>query len=633
MPLLRLTRVSLAYGHLPLLAGIDFEIDAGERVCVIGRNGAGKSTLFRVIAGAAQPDDGEVWRAETLRVAHLEQEAALAADVTVYQAVADGLGETGRLLADYRRSAEAAESGRRDAIERLATLQAEIEARHGWNLAPRVEAMLTRLGLPARARFADCSGGVRRQAMLARALVGEPDLLLLDEPTNHLDIRAIGWLEEFLLAFNGGLMFITHDRALLRRLATRIVELDRGRLYSFPGDYASYLRRKEELLEAEARAGAKLDRQLSEHEAWLRQGVKARRKRNQGRVQKLQRLRQERAARLEAAGRADFALDAGAASGKLVVSLRHVGFGYGEREIVRDFSTHILRGDRIGIVGPNGCGKSTLLRLILGELEPARGEIRRGTRLALAYFDQHRDQLDPEKTVRDNLSEGRDYIAVRGRSRHVIGYLKDFLFPPERIDSPVKALSGGERNRLLLAKILAEPANLLVLDEPTNDLDVETLELLEDLLADYDGTLLLVSHDRSFLDNVVTSTLVFEGEGVVREHVGGYEEWERHQRRRAPAPEPAPPAERAARPRAAPARARKVSYNESRELERLPARIEALEAEQARLHAAAGDPAFYQQPGERVAAAVTRLEQVTRELEELYARWEELEAVAAGRGD
>jgi ATP-binding cassette subfamily F protein uup len=465
--------------------------------------------------------------------------------------------------------------------------------------------------------------------MLARALVSEPDLLLLDEPTNHLDIAAIAWLEEYLLGFNGALMFITHDRTFLRHLATRIIELDRGQLTSFPGDFDHYLRKKDELLEIEARASAKFDKKLAEEEAWIRQGVKARRKRNQGRVRALEALRNARRRRLELSGTVSLEVDSGEQAGKVVADLRHVDFRFGDQWIIRDLSTRILRGDRVGIVGPNGCGKSTLLKLLLGELQPTGGWITHGTRLEIAYFDQHRRTLDPDKTVRDNLSEGRDYISVKGRSRHVIGYLKDFLFPPERIDSPVKALSGGERNRLLLARLFTQPANLLVLDEPTNDLDVDTVELLEELLAEYDGTLLLVSHDRAFLDNVVTSTLVFEGDGRVGDYVGGYEDWLRQ--RRTPAaekrakpstearPEP-PPRERP------PAAKKKLGFKETRELEALPARIEALEREQRELEAQVSEAAFYQQDKETIATALARVTALRAGLEAAYARWAELES-------
>ena len=445
MPLLRLDKISLAYGYLPLLAQVDFQIEAGERVCLIGRNGAGKTTLFRVITGAAAPDGGEVWRMETLRVAHLEQEVPADTAQTIFEVVAGGLGELGRQLSEYHQlTAEELDSG---SMQKLALLQTQIEARGGWNVHQKVETILTRLGLPQDKRLSDCSGGTRRQVMLARALVNEPDLLLLDEPTNHLDINAITWLETYLLDYRGALMFITHDRTFVRRLATRIVELDRGMLLSFPGDFDAYLRKKDELLEIEERASAKFDKKLAEEEVWIRKGIKARRTRNEGRVRALQALRHEKAERLEAQGKARFSIDAGNLSGKLVVDVRRVSFRYGEDWIVRDFSTRILRGDRIGLLGPNGCGKSTVLKLILGELTPTSGEVVLGTRLQLAYFDQHRRILDPEKTVRENMSDS-DYVTVKGRSRHVIGYLKDFLFPPERIDSPVKALSGGERNRL-----------------------------------------------------------------------------------------------------------------------------------------------------------------------------------------
>jgi len=629
MTLLTLTDISLAYGHLPLLAHVDFQIEKGERVCLVGRNGTGKSTLFRVITGVAQPDDGELWRRDTLRVAHLEQEVPADRDDTIYEVVAGGLGEMGELLTRYHNVTHHVGTAEASLAE-LADLQARIEARDGWNISQKVETVLSRLNLPADKRLTDCSGGLRRQVMLARALVSEPDLLLLDEPTNHLDIAAITWLEEYLLSFNGALMFITHDRTFLRHLATRIVELDRGRLTSFPGDFDQYLRKKDEMLEAEARANAKFDKKLADEEVWIRQGIKARRTRNEGRVRALQALRRARATRLEVGGKASLAVDAGEASGKIVADLRHVDFRFGDRWIIRDLSTRILRGDRVGIVGPNGCGKSTLLRIILGELEPTAGRVVMGTRLQLAYFDQHRRSLDPEKTVRNNLAEGRDYVTVKGRSRHVIGYLKDFLFPPERIDSKVKSLSGGERNRLLLAKIFTEQANMLVLDEPTNDLDVDTLELLEELLSEYEGTLLLVSHDRAFLDNVVTSTLVFEGDGQVGEYVGGYEDWLNQRaapaeraKREALSQQPAPEAQAKTPPPAG--QKRKLSYKETRELETLPGRIEQLEREQQQLEASMSHAAFYQQEKSAIAQTMARAEELRGQLEAAYARWEELE--------
>ena len=623
MPLLRLDNVSLAYGHLPLLAHVDFQIEPGERVCLVGRNGTGKSTLFRVIAGVAPPDDGEIWRQDTLRIGHLEQELPPDAEQRVFEVVAGGLGELGALLTDYHRVTHQAGAAERSSLARLADLQARIEALDGWNISQKVETVLTRLSLPADMTLTDCSGGIRRQVMLARALVSEPDLLLLDEPTNHLDISAITWLEKFLLAYHGALLFITHDRTFLKRLATRIIELDRGKLSSFPGDFDAYLRKKEELLDIETRAAAKFDKKLAEEEAWIRQGIKARRTRNEGRVRALQAMRRERGRRLAAQGKASFGIDAGDLSGKLVVDLRHVSFRYGDNVIIRDLSTGILRGDRVGIIGPNGCGKSTLLKLILGEVAPTSGQVVLGTRLRVVYFDQQRGRLDLEKTVRENMSDS-DIITVKGRSRHVIGYLKDFLFPPERIDSPVKALSGGERNRLLLAKIFTRSVNMMVLDEPTNDLDVDTLELLEDLLADFKGTLLLVSHDRTFLDNVVTSTLVFEGDGKVGQYVGGYADWLRQR----VTEEQAATSQRAGAPAADAKRGnnnRRLSYKEQRELEALPGKIESLEAEQAELHAVLSNPEFYQRPHDKIAAAMERLKGVTNDLEACYARWQSLE--------
>jgi ATP-binding cassette subfamily F protein uup len=634
MPLLRLENISHAYGHVPLLTHVDFQVDAGERVCLIGRNGTGKTTLFRVINGSLVPDEGEIWHGETLRVAHLEQEVPPDTDQTIFQVVAAGLGELGALLARYHKLTQHAELAKQDSLRELAQLQSRIEMLDGWNIQQKVETVLTRLNLPEDKRLVDCSGGTRRQVMLARALVSEPDLLLLDEPTNHLDINAITWLEKYLLNYNGAVMFITHDRTFVRRLATRIVELDRGKLTSFPGDFDRYLQKKDELLEIEDRAAAKFDKKLAEEEVWIRRGVKARRTRNEGRVRVLQALRKEKAERLDAQSKARFSIDAGAASGKLVVDVRHVSFRYDENTIIRELSTRIMRGDRVGIIGPNGSGKSTLLKLILGELEPTTGEVVLGTRLQLAYFDQHRRMLDTEKTVRENMSDS-DHVTVRGRSRHVIGYLKDFLFPPQRIDSPVKALSGGERNRLLLAKIFTQSANMIVLDEPTNDLDVDTLELLEELLSEYEGTLLIVSHDRTFLDNVVTSTLVFEGDGKFNEYAGGYEDWERYQRQ---IPDPLTETKKRVATQSVTTRAqaksndiaRKLSYKEQRELVALPGKIEALETEQRELDKRMGGANFYRQPRDTITATMERIEAVKIDLESAYGRWQELESMGGG---
>ena len=626
MPLLTLNNVSLAYGHVPLLDKVDLLLDKGERVCLVGRNGAGKSTLLRVVQGRAAADDGEVWRRDGLRLAWLEQEVPADSGETIYDSVAEGLGELGRLFTDYHHAALEAGNGEA-ALNRLAGCQAKIDAVDGWNMQSRIESVLSRLQLDADMSLDACSGGMRRRVMLARALVGDPEGLLLDEPTNHMDIEAIRWLEEFLLGFNGALIFITHDRAFLQRLATRIVELDRGHLTSFPGDYATYLQKKEELLAAEERANAKFDKQLAEEEVWIRQGIKARRTRNEGRVRQLQAMRRERAARRESQGKARFAVNSGEASGKIVAELRDVSFAYQGTPIIRGLSTRIMRGDRVGLIGPNGSGKSTLLKLIMGQLEPQSGEVIRGTRLQSAYFDQHRAILDPEKSVRDNVGDGRDSIEYRGRTRHVVSYLREFLFEPQRLDSPVKSLSGGERNRLMLAKLFLKPANVLVLDEPTNDLDVDTLELLESLLAEYDGTLLLVSHDRAFLDNVVTSTLVFEGDARVAEYIGGYEDWLRQ--RKSPsseAPARSDTAKTGKPAKATEAKAKKLSYKDQRELEQLPKTIEKLEQEKDELETTIADGGFYRRDKEAVAKTLARHDELQVQLDQAYARWEVLEA-------
>jgi len=634
MPLLRLDKLSLAFGHRALLEDANLELRRGERVCLLGRNGEGKSSLLRIIAGEINADDGERWIRPGVRVASLAQEATMDSAAPVFEVVAAGLPGLGQKISDYHQAVAALQqaSGEAD-LQRLAGLQQELEAAGGWELEQRVERVLSRLQLDGDAAFDTLSGGWRRRVMLARALVADPDVLLLDEPTNHLDIEAITWLEEFMLDYRGALLFISHDRAFVRRLATRIIELDRGRLTSWSGDYDDYLQRKAEQLEVESRHDALFDKKLSQEEAWIRQGIKARRTRNEGRVRALLQLREQRRQRRERSGRADLQLDAGEKSGKLVFEAEHVQVRFGERVVIRDFSTSILRGDRVGIIGPNGAGKSTLIKVLLGELQPDSGRVQRGTRQQVAYFDQQREQLDPGATLMDSVGEGSPRVVVNGRDRHVAGYLRDFLFPPERLNSPVSTLSGGERNRLLLARLFARPANLLVMDEPTNDLDVETLELLEELLLDYPGTLLLVSHDRAFLDNVVTSTLVFEGEGVISEFVGGYSDWLRQrqdgERTRAQAPQAA---RREVRDKPAPAEARqggrprKLSYKEQRELETLPQTIEALEGEQAQLQQASSNPEFYRRPGEEVSAALARMEAIAAELERCYARWETLES-------
>ena len=530
MPLIILDKVSVAFGMNPLLEAVDLQIEPGERVCLIGRNGCGKSTLLKLIDHQLQPDSGSLWHRPGLRLARLSQELPDDEQATVFQTVVGGLDTLGQLVNDYHEAVvQLATVSSPEQLRRVERLQQALEARDGWRLNQRVESVLTRLSLPAEQLLGELSGGWRRRVALARALVCDPELLLLDEPTNHLDLEAIQWLEEQLLEYRGGLLFVTHDRAMLDRLATRIVELDRGVLTSWPGDYQRFLDKKAAALEVEERHNAKFDKLLSREEAWIRQGIKARRTRNQGRVKTLKALREERRQRRQQPGRPGFGLEQGENSGQLVIEAQKIDYTWQDTPLIRDYSVRILRGDRIGLIGPNGSGKTTLLNILLGRLPPDKGRVRLGSRLQVAYFDQLRSQLDLEKSVIDNVAEGREFIHVDGRNRHIISYLGDFLFTPERVRTPVKALSGGERNRLLLARLFSQPANLLVLDEPTNDLDIETLELLEELLMTYRGTLLLVSHDRAFLDNVVTSCLVFEGQGRVQEYVGGYSDWLRQQ--------------------------------------------------------------------------------------------------------
>ena len=600
MPLVTLDRVSSAYGHLPLLDNASLQVDAGERVCVIGRNGTGKSTLLRIIGGELEPDSGSVWRQPALRIGRLPQDVVLRDSRPVFEVVADGLGMDGD---------------------------------EEWQRETRVKRVLSRLDLDAGACVAALSGGWQRRVLLARALVGEPALLLLDEPTNHLDIEAMTWLETFLIDYPGAITFVTHDRVFLQRVATRIVELDRGRLSSWPGDYAAFLRNKEAALANEAAQQAKFDKRLAGEEAWLRQGIKARRTRDEGRVRALLAMRSERAARRAQPGMARLQADSGDGSGQLVIETTGISKAFGGGAVVADASVRVMRGDRVGLIGPNGSGKTTMLRMLIGELEPDSGDIRLGTNVTVAYYDQQREQLDPERTVFDTVADGHDSVIVNGKPRHVHGYLRDFLFLPERAASPVKALSGGERNRLLLARLFTRPAHLLVLDEPTNDLDIETLELLEALLVDWPGTLLLVSHDRAFIDHVVTSTLVFEGEGRVREYIGGYTDWLRQRRHAAPLPPPSStPRTQAAAPAESvpPAASRKPSYREQRDLEELPARITAMEREQEQLNAAAAAPDFYKEKAEVIHQTLARLGALEKEILDAYARWDELDS-RAGR--
>jgi ATP-binding cassette subfamily F protein uup len=620
MPLLSFDHVSIAFRREPLLEDASFQIEAGERVCLIGRNGVGKSTLLKIVSGEVTPDRGEIWRKPGLSIASLSQELPVEEDATVFDVVASGLADLGRLLAEFHHVAHAASHSAAQ-LARMDALQHELEVRGGWSLSQRVDHILARLELQPDATLGSLSGGWRRRVALARALVCKPDLLLLDEPTNHLDIEVIEWLEAELLEFAGGVLFVTHDRALLTRLATRIVELDRGTLTSWPGDYPRFLAQKATALEEEARHRALFDKKLAQEEVWIRQGIKARRTRNEGRVRALLELRAERARRRELEGKSRLALDSGRASGKLVIDAQHLTFAYGDTPIVTDFSIRIMRGDRIGLLGANGVGKTTLLRLLLGQLEPTSGSVRLGTKLEIAYYDQLRAVLELDKTVQENIAEGREYVEVHGERRHVISYLQDFLFSAERARTPAKVLSGGERNRLLLARLFAQPANLLVLDEPTNDLDIETLELLEELLIEYQGTILLVSHDRAFLDNVVTQTLVFEGNGKVQEYVGGYSSVPR-------AAAPAPIQE--SRRPTAKAKPAKLSYKDARELEQAPAKIESLEAEQAALTERIHQPAFYKSDRAEQARVNARLAALSAELQAAYARWEQLEALREG---
>ncbi len=636
MAVLSVSDLSLAYGHLPLLDHAAMALEAGERVGLIGRNGTGKSSLLKILAGLERPDDGLVQTQQGLRLIYVPQEAQFAAESTVFDVVGEGVAEARELRARYEAHA---------AGEDLDALQTRIELLDGWNWEQRVEQTLQRLQLQGEARIGSLSGGMQKRVALARALVAAPDVLLLDEPTNHLDLDAITWLEGLLTGFRGSVMLITHDRAFLDTVATRIVELDRGQLRSYPGNFSAYEARKEQELAGEAVAAARADKLLAQEEVWIRKGVEARRTRSSSRINRLEALRAQRAARREALGRVKLEVDGGQSSGRIVAALEGVSKRFGDRVVVQDFSATILRGDKVGIIGPNGAGKTTLLKLILGELEPDGGVVRRGTRLTVAYFDQMRTALDPDATLADTISPGSEWIEIGGTRKHVMSYLGDFLFAPARANSPVKSLSGGERNRLLLARLFARPANVLVLDEPTNDLDIDTLELLEQLLQSFDGTVFLVSHDRRFLDNVVTSTIVSESTpehpGRWREYEGGVQDWlvqaqrarslaaaqaggggKRGEAARAEALQAAAPAVAAA-----PAKAkRKLSYKEQRELQELPQRIAALEAEQKALGAQLADPDFYKTAPQRAGELQARYAAIEEEMLELLARWEALEA-------
>lgn len=641
MPLLTLEGISLAYGMHPLLDNASLVIEAGERVCLLGRNGEGKSTLLRIIAGEVTPDGGVVRLESGARLSVLPQNLPSGDTRTAYEVVAGAFPETGALLAEFHRLSQQADEA---SLDRLMTVQERLEALDGWRLDQKVSNILEQYRVDPDQTLNTLSGGWQRRVLLARALVAEPDVLMLDEPTNHLDVPAIAWLEDALAQFRGAIVFVSHDRAFIRRMATRIVELDRGQLISFAATYDRYLDLKEKALEEEERQNALFDKRLKQEEAWIRQGIKARRTRNMGRVRALKAMREERRQRRERSGNASFAVEDAARSGKLVVEARNAAFSYPDgREIIRGLDLTILRGDKIGLVGENGTGKTTLVRLLLGDLQPTDGEIRLGTNREVAYFDQLRGELDLDRTALDNLAEGREYIDINGQQKHVMGYLQEFLFSAERARSPVSVFSGGERARLLLAKLFSKPANILVLDEPTNDLDVETLELLESQLVDFAGTVIVISHDREFLDNIATDTLFLDGTGRVLEFVGGYTDW-RRQGGRFPS-ELAEGATKAGRKSSAagsgvapdvnatveaarPQEARKtvkLSYKLKRELEMLPERMEALEQEIKGLNETVADAGFYNQPGEEITRTLDRLAAAEAELETAMARWVELE--------
>ena len=632
--LLAFREVSLRLGSTVLLDAADLTIEPGERICLIGRNGAGKSTLMRVAAGEVNPEEGEVVRTSGLKITRLEQDVPRAEAISVFDMVAQGLGDLGAVLAEYHHLTMDPNPD----LKRMGVLQSRLDADNGWLLEERVNGVVEKLELPADASFGSLSGGMKRRVLLGRALVGEPDLLMLDEPTNHLDIPSIQWLEGFLKSFGGAILFITHDRAFLRALATRILELDRGQLTSWPGDYENFLRRKAERLHAEEQDRARFDKRMAEEEVWIRKGVQARRTRDMGRVKRLMEMRDQFAARRNATGVAKMTIQEADRSGKLVAELTDVSFGWGGAPLIRNLSTVLMRGDKLGIIGANGAGKTTLLHMLLGTLEPSAGHVKLGTKLEIAYFDQLRAQLDPDSAVIDNIADGKDFVEMDGKQRHVISYLQDFLFTPDRARSPVRALSGGERNRLLLARLFARPANLLVLDEPTNDLDVETLELLEERVTDFEGTVIVVSHDREFLDRVVTRSLVFEAEGRVVDVVGGYADWQRERGDKARLARPAlvaageAPSAVATATAPMPAAAPKapavatLGSDEKRELDRLPRKIEKLEAEQQQFGEAMSRPEFFSQAPDKIEAAQRRLKAVEVELAAAYARWEQLES-------
>lgn len=628
MALVSMRNVSVGFGGPLLLDAVTLQIERGERVCLLGRNGVGKSTLLKLVNGDIAPDEGEITRQQDVGIAYLPQEVPQGLSGKVFNIVSSGLGARGELLIKYHQVGSRLAKGDLTLLGELDRISQALDTDGGWQIHRQVESVISRMQLDPDAEFENLSAGLKRRILLARGSVCEPDILLLDEPTNHLDIEAINWLEEFLLDFGGTILFVTHDRTFLRKLATRIIELDRGILTDWSCDYDTFLKRKQAAFEEEAKQRALFDKKLAQEEVWVRKGIKARRARNEGRVRALKEMRDARRRRRELIGTVHMQAQEAERSGRLVIEAEDVSFRYGDRLIVRDLSTAIMRGDKVGVIGPNGSGKTTLLNILLGKLSPQKGRVRHGTNLEVVYFDQLREQLDEGKSVMDNVGQGSHTVTINGKPKHIIGYLRDFLFSPERARTTVSVLSGGERNRLLLARLFTKPSNVLVMDEPTNDLDAETLELLEELLLDYTGTLLLVSHDRAFLNNVVTNTLVFEGGGQINEYVGGYDDWLR-QRRVDASParrEKAPP--KPEQPQTRPERTRKLSYKEQRELEKLPERIEVLEAEQQRLYETMSDPTFYQKGGSNIVEAKARVELLERELAEAYKRWEILEELS-----
>lgn len=628
MALIQLKSIQVSFGGPALLDNLSLTINAGERICLIGRNGAGKSTLMKVLNKEIKADSGEIIVEKNAVVAQLEQEVPKDMSGSVYDVVASGLEETGKLLSAFHALNEEDDIGSDDWMKRFERVQHDLESCNGWHFQTTIDTVISRLELDADVDFGQLSGGVKRRVLLARALVQEPDVLLLDEPTNHLDIEAIVWLEDFLLNYNGSLVFITHDRSFLRRLATRIIEIDRGAATSWPGDYENFLRRKEETLHAEELENARFDKKLAQEEVWIRQGIKARRTRNEGRVRSLEKMRSERGERREQQGSVNIQVDVGQRTGKRVVEVENISYTLPNgRVLIDNFSALVQRGDKIGLIGPNGVGKTTLLKVLLGELQPDSGKMIEGTNLEVAYFDQLRSQLDETRSVKDNLDRGADKVMVNGKEKHVISYLQDFLFAPDRANSPVNALSGGERNRLLLAKLFIKPANVLVLDEPTNDLDVDTLELLEELLLNYAGTVLIVSHDRAFINNLVTSCFVFEGNGKISEYVGSYDDW---LRQRSTITEEKPKKKKVVteKKESVPKqeKTKKLSFNDQHELEKLPAKIEELEGRVAELETQMADPGFYKQDHKKTSAVIDELQEIQATLKMKYNRWEELEA-------